>query len=179
MRRRPLFIVLVCLASAVVGCGPSGHGAETDPEKASDAEILNAALARELTALDLYVRFAPRLGAPDRALLARLRSHEQEYIDAITKAIRGLGGDVEAEPEPLEMSKSADRAEILERGLELESNSLGAYLEAAPRLYASAPRTLATALAAGHSQHLVLLRQARGAELLGSIPEGFDSGVGD
>ena len=177
MQRRPLVIALFCLAALGAGCGPSGHGAETDPEKGGDATILNAALGRELTALDLYARAVPLLAAANRPLARRLRSHEQEYVDALTKAIRGLGGDVEAEAEPLQPPKPRTEEAILRAAFELESEALASYLEAAPRLYTSAPRTLAAALAAGHSQHLVVLRQAEGARPAESIPRGFDSGV--
>jgi len=56
------------------------------------------------------------------------------------------------------------------------SPRLAAYVDAAPHLYTSAPRTLAVSLAAGHAQHLVVLRQGLGASLSGSIPEAFDGG---
>jgi hypothetical protein len=42
-------------------------------------------------------------------------------------------------------------------------------MEASPRLNTDAPRTLATALAAGHAQHLIALRQAQGAPLAAAL----------
>ncbi|MGC1853163.1 MAG: ferritin-like domain-containing protein, partial [Solirubrobacterales bacterium] len=159
------------------GCGDSGRGAETDPEKGSDAEILNAALGRELTMLDAYTRAQQVvLRADRRAVWRQLRAHTQEYANALTKAIRGLGGDTEAEPEELDLTRLKDRAAFLVRAYELESAALAAYVEAAPRLYTSAPRTLATSLAAGHAQHLVVLRQDLGASRAASVPEAFDGG---
>ncbi len=65
---------------------------------------------------------------------------------------------------------------VLNLALELETAAVASYLDAAPRLFTTAPRTLAAALAAGHSQHLVVLRQALGADLAASIPQGFDTG---
>ncbi len=171
-----LAFAFAAILIAAGGCGKSGHGAETDPEKGSDAEILNQALGRELTLLDAYTRGKPLLRGAERALGLRLRAAEQEYANALTKAVRGLGGDTEAEAEALDPSRVRDRAALLTFLYELESDALAAYVDAAPRLYTSAPRTLDASLAAGHAQHLVLLRQALGASPAASIPEAFDGG---
>ena len=170
-----LALALASTLAVAWGCGGSGRGAETNPEKGSDAEILNEALSRELTILDAYTRGRPLL-RDQRAVGRRLRAHEQEYVDALTKAIRGLGGDTEAEPESLDLNRVKDQAGLLRLGYELESAALALYIEAAPRLYTSAPRTLAASLAAGHAQHLVVLRQGLGTTAAASIPEGFDGG---
>ncbi len=168
-----IFAATLALAS---GCGDSGRGAETDPEKGSDAEILNEGLARELTLLDAYTRGRPLLRGQQRAVGRQLRAHEQEYVDGLTKAIRGLGGDIEAEPEELDLSEVKGEAGLLSLLYELESAALAFYIDAAPRLYTSAPRTLDASLAAGHAQHLVVLRQGLGTGAAGSVPEGFDGG---
>jgi hypothetical protein len=158
------------------GCGDSGHGAETDPEKGSDATILNEALSRELAMLAVYTHGISRTRGPHLILDRRLRAQEQEYVDALTKAIRGLGGDTEAEPEEPDLAAAKGEAAILDLAYELESAALAFYVEAAPRLYTSAPRTLDAALAVGHGQHLVVLRQALGADPSASVPEAFDGG---
>jgi hypothetical protein len=158
------------------GCGNSGHGAETDPEKGADAEILNAGLARELTALDAYTRGLPLLTGPERAVGRQLRAQEQEYVDALTKGIRGLGGDVEAKSEELDFSRIENQADLLTLVYGLESASLASYLDAAPHLFTAAPRSLDASLAVGHAQHLVVLRQGLGAGPSASFPEAFDSG---
>jgi hypothetical protein len=106
----------------------------------------------------------------------RLRGQQQEYVDAITKSIRGLGGEVEAEASDLEFSDAGGQEGILTTAYELESSALTSYIEAEPRLYTPAPRTLAAALAAGHAQHLVVLRQGLGAGMAESVPEAFDGG---
>jgi bacterioferritin (cytochrome b1) len=166
----------LALALVTGGCGDSGHGAETDPEKGADAEILNEALARELTIVDAYTRGRVLLRGPQRSVGRQLRAQEQQYADALIKAIRGLGGDTEAEPDELEFTRVKDQAALLALCYELESAALAFYEEAAPRLYTAAPRTLAASLAAGHAQHLVLLRQGLGASRAASVPEAFDGG---
>lgn len=173
---RAVCLFLAVFALAATGCGKSGQGAKTDPEKGSDAELLNAALARELTALDAYTRGLPLLKGSLAAVGREFRAHEQEYANAITKAIRGLGGETEAEREELDFSEVASRADFLALVYELENAALATYLDAAPRLFTEAPRTLAASLAAGHAQHLVVLRQALGAGLAESVPEAFESG---
>lgn len=176
---RAAAVLALFLATALVvaaGCGDSGRGAETDPEKGSDAEILNEALARELTLFDAYARGRPFLRGSQRAVGRQLRAQEQEYVDAVTKAIRGLGGDAEAEPEELDLSGVKEEAGLLALLYELESSALAFYVDAAPRLYTSAPRTLDASLAAGHAQHLVVLRQGLGLGRAASVPEGFDGG---
>jgi len=167
-------ILAAILALAVGGCGKSGHGAETDPEKGFDAAALNEALARELTLRDVYTRGLPLLRHRLYGVGRRLRAQEGEYVDALTKAIRGVGGETEAEASELEVP--ADRAAFLALAYELESAALAAYMDAAPRFYTSAPRTLDTSLAAAHGQHLVVLRQGLGADLSASVPEAFDGG---
>lgn len=169
---------LLALAAlvAATGCGRSGHGADTDPEKGDDAAALNSALSRELTALDAYTQGQPLLAARERSVGRRLRAQEQEYVDALNKAIRGLGGEVEAEAEELDFSRVDDQKSFLTLAYELESAALASYVDAAPRLFTAAPRTLDVSLAAGHAQHLVVLRQALGATLADSVPEAFDGG---
>jgi hypothetical protein len=175
---RAAVLLLVVLGGALLasGCGKSGDGAETNPEKGSDAAILNASLARELTLLEAYTYGQSLLNGDLGAIGRRFRAQQQEYVSALTKALRGLGGDVEAEAEELDPAGIRSRASLLELLYALESAALAAYVEEAPRLFTSAPRTLGTSLAAGHAQHVVVLRQALGAGLAASVPEAFDGG---
>jgi len=155
-------LILVATVVATVGCGPSGHGAETDPEKGSDAAILNRGLARELTLLDVYTRTLPLLRGERAAVVRRLRAEQQEYVDDVTKAIRGLGGDAEAEADEVDLTEGADRAELLELARELEQGALDFYIGEAAHFHTPAPRTLDAWLAAGHAQHLILLPSGGG-----------------
>jgi hypothetical protein len=171
-----LALVFAAALFAAAGCGGSGHGAETDPEKSGDAAALNEALSRELTLVDTYARGRPLLGGSQRAVGRQLLAQEQEYADALVKAIRGLGGDTEAEAEELDFTGVKDQAAFLGLAYRLESAALASYIDAAPRLNTPAPRMLDASLAAGHAQHLVLLRQGLGASAAASVPEAFDGG---
>jgi len=157
-----LAIALAAASFAATGCGSSGHGAETDPEKGADAEVLNAALAQELTILDAYTRGRALLRGRQRAVGRQLRAEEQEYVDAVTKSIRGLGGNVEAEAEALDFTRIKDQAGFLHFAGELEDAALDFYVDKAAQLYTAQPRTLDAWLAAGHAQHVVTLPGGKG-----------------
>lgn len=151
-------LVVVVALPALAGCGGRGHGAETDPEKGSDAAILNTGLSRELTLLDAYSRGAAHLPG----LARRLRAEEGEYVDDVTKAIRGLGGESEGEAEELDLSGAADRAGFLSLVRALESEAREFYVDKAAQLNTAAPRTLDAWLAAGHGMHLGMLPSSGG-----------------
>jgi len=166
----------VALGLSAAGCGHSGHGAATDSEKAGDVEILNDSLARELTAIEAFAQGMALMHGQPLALARQLRGQDQAYVDALTKSIRGLGGETEAEAGELEPPGPRSQAEALAFAYEGENAALAGSLDAAPRLQTPPPRALAAALSPGHAQHLVLLRQALGADLLAASPEPFEPG---
>lgn len=178
-RRRGLgraAVFLSAVALVLVGCGKPGHGAATDSDKAADAEVLNTMLGQELTTVDAYGRVLPLLRKQALAVTSRFRGQDQAHVDAVTKAIRGIGGEADAEAaEPEEPApKTGEDALLL--AYEVENAALAEALDAAPRLNTSAPRSLAAALAASHAQHLTVLRQLLGSGLAASVPEAFESG---
>jgi rubrerythrin len=175
---RAAVLLWVGIAAALLGlgCGKSGHGVETDPEKGSDAQILNAALARELTGVQAYSRGLGLLHGRLRAVGREFRAQEQQYVDAIEKAIRGVGGKAEAEAEQIAAAPARGERGFLDLAYEFESAALASYLDVSPRLFTAAPRALVTSLAAAHAQHLVVLRQALAAGLAASVPQAFDTG---
>ncbi len=170
--------VFLALAAAllVAGCGGSGQAASSAEERAADAEVLNGLLARELTAVASYRRSLPLLRGEALVLAAQLRGQDQAHLDALTKSIRGNGGETEAEASEPEEPGPEDRREALTLAYEEENAALSAAIGAAARLQTSAPRGLAAALAASHAQHLVLLRQLLGTPLPASAPKSFENG---
>jgi urease accessory protein UreF len=167
---------VVVAALLLGGCGGPSSGAASDSEKAADAAALNAALAGELTVIDAYGRGLRLLEGARRAAARQFLAQDKEDVDAVAKALRGLGARAEAEAEELDFSGIGSGADFLRLAYELEGAALGAWLDAVPRLYEAAPRHLAASLAAGHAQRLVVLRQALGARLAEAVPEAFDGG---
>jgi hypothetical protein len=180
-QRRGIGRVAVCfivfaLAVLAAGCGSSGDGPPADAEKAADTAVLNEALAQELTTVTAYGRAMALLHGPTLALAAEFRGQDQAHVDALTKAIKGLGGKVEAEARELEPPGPRSRPDALLFAYEGENAALAKALNAAPILLTPAPRTLAASLAASHAQHLAVLRQALGARLTEAAPYALESG---
>jgi hypothetical protein len=171
-------VVFLVVAAAILagGCGKPGHGAETDSEKAADVEVLNAILAQELTAIAAYEQALPHLHGPMLALAGSFREQDQVHVDALTKGIRGMGGETEAEADELEPPGPHGQAEALALAYEEENAALSEAQSGVAHLVFTAPRALASALAASHAQHLAILRQGLGSGLRGSVPEAFESG---
>ncbi len=173
--RAAVFAALL-VALCAGGCGHKGHGAQTDSDKASDVEVLNTLLARELTAVAAYERGLHLLHG--RALLigGRLLGQDQAHLDALTKAVRGVGGETEAEAGELEAPGPRTGSEALTLAYEEENAALSEAIDSTPHLNTAAPRALAAALAASHAQHIVALRQLLGTGLAASIPKPFENG---
>jgi rubrerythrin len=172
--RVAVVFALLALALCASGCGGGGD-APAESEKAADAEILGGAFERELTAIDAYTRGLALLHGRALVLARELRGQNQEHVDALTKAMRGLGATVEAEAAELE-GAGRSQADALDLAYEQENAALAYYLDAVRHLQTTAPRALATSLAASHAQHLVLLRQALGAPLAAAAPEALEPG---
>jgi hypothetical protein len=178
-RRRGLGRAAVFLVAALAilagGCGQGG-GTETDGEKAADIEGLNAILAQELTVVAAYEELLPQLRGRMLAVGRQFRGQDQAHVDALTKGIRGLGGETDAEAGELEPPGPHDQTEALVLAYEEENAALSEAQSGVAELLFTAPRALASALAANHAQHLAILRQGLGAGLAGAVPEAFESG---
>jgi len=168
---------VVVLALFGVGCGGGGTTTTAVPDKAGDAEILNNVLAREMAAIRAYERTLPLLRGPVLESAREFRASEQEHVDAVVKALRGLGEAAEPEEEEIESEDLKTQAEALEFLYEVESVSVAGSLRAISNLTAPWPRSLLGSIAANQAQHLVVLRRALGADLAEAIPRAFEDGT--
>jgi rubrerythrin len=178
--RRALSILALGLAASLglMACGGSGPGTTTAvPDKAADAEILNNVLARELAAIGAYERTLPLLRGPAIATAREFRAQEQEHVDAVTKALRGLGEEADPVEEEIENEGLKTQADALGFLYEVENVSVAYALRAISHLSAPWPRALLGSIAANQAQHLVVLRRALGADVGESIPEAFEDGT--
>jgi rubrerythrin len=175
--------LIVALALVAAGCGGGGATTTAVPDKAADAEILNNVLGRELAAVRAYERTLPLLHGAALASAREFRASEQEHVDAVTKALRGLGeaaAPAEEEIESDALEKPADavtQADALAFLYEVESVSVAYDLRAISHLTSAWPRVLLGSVATNQAQHLVLLRRALGADAAESIPEAFEDGT--
>ncbi len=158
------------------GCG-GGDADGIAAEKAADAEILNVAIGQELTLIEAYRAGLPLLRRPEaRRLFRRLIAQEHEHVDGFTKAMRGLGGEIEAEPEEVDDAGLKREREFLLFAYELTGIELTHFLDDVPQLQTGSPRSFAASIAASQAQHLVVIRRLLGADLAESVPEAFDTG---
>jgi hypothetical protein len=175
---RPLVVgLVVVLALFAGGCGGGGTTSTAVTDKAADAETLNNVLARELAAVRAYERTLPLLRGPALASAREFRAQEQEHVNAVMKALRGLGEKAEPEEEEIESEGLKTQADALEFLYEVESVSVAYNLRAISHLTASWPRALLGSIAANQAQHLTALRRALGADAAESIPEAFEDGT--
>jgi rubrerythrin len=173
-----LSLVATALLAGCGGGGDTGGGSgSVANEKAADSEVLNVAIGQELTLIEGLEAGLPLLRGPEsRALMRQLIAQEREHIDGWTKAMRGLGGEVEAEAEELDFSELESEQDALLLAYQLTSSQLTHFLDDVTHLQTRAPQSFAAAIAASEAQHLVVLRRLLGTGLAESVPEAFDTG---
>jgi rubrerythrin len=165
------------LAFVLAACGSGGDTTTVAKDKAGDAETLNNVLGRELAAVRAYERTLPLLPGAVRASAEEFRAQEQEHVDAIVKALRGLGEAAEPEAEEIESEGPQTQADALGFLYEVESASVAYGLRAISHLTYPWPRSLLGSIVANQAQHLVVLRRALGANVAESIPGAFEDGT--
>jgi rubrerythrin len=177
--RRALLLLATAIVAvaALAGCGSDGGTTTAVSDKEGDAEILNNVLARELAVIDAYERTLPLLDGPALTTASEFRADEQEHVNAIVKALRGLGEKAEPEEEEIESEELKTQAEALEFLYDVESTSVAYNLRAISHLTGPWPRSLLGSIATDQAQHLVVLRRLLGADLGESIPEAFEDGT--
>jgi Ferritin-like domain len=174
-RALPLLAVAVLLSAASTACGGSG-GSSGAGEKERDARVLNEILGRQLAAVAAYDGVLPHLRGADLAAAQQFHAQEQEHVDAVTKTLRGIGAEADPPAETIEADDLNTRVDSLEFLYEMESATLDAELSAVDRLSLDWPRPLIASMAANQAQHLVLLRQALGANPTEAVPSAFETG---
>jgi rubrerythrin len=183
-RRRFVCSALAALfvaAGLLAGCGGDGGGGGGDgqlaDEKAADSAVLNVAIGQEMTLIEGFDSALPLLRrAEARSLFRQFIAQEREHIDGFTKAMRGLGGEVEAEAEELDLSSVKTERDALLLAYQLTASQLTHFLDDVTHLQTRAPQSFAASIAASQAQHLVALRRLLGADLSASVPEAFDTG---
>ena len=175
-----LLLAAIAASSLLAACGggeQTGRTATAAPDKEADAEILNEILSRQTAAVEAYGAAMPALHGRALALARLFRAQEQEHVDAVLKALRGLGENAEPPPESIESDGLESQSEFLIFFYEIESATIEAELSATNRLTAPGARSVLSATAANQAQHLVLLRQALGAKPNQWVPSPFENGT--
>ncbi len=193
-----LAAAVVATAAALVGCGggggtssAAGGGAGTSSEAAAqdvstptpavqsspDGELLNKVLARQEGVVVAYKEVTPHLAPRFAHMASYFRAQEEEHVDSVVKALRGLKAPDEAEPEEIELGELKTDEERLVFLYELEGATIDEELGAISQFEASWPRSLLASTVANQAQHQTLLRQALGTGPLASVPVPFENGT--
>ncbi|HTR75153.1 MAG TPA: ferritin-like domain-containing protein [Solirubrobacterales bacterium] len=150
--------------------------AETSGQ-AADAALLDKVLGRQEAAAAAYAKVITSLPPHLNHVAFYFRRQEQEHVDAVIKALRGLGSPAEPSEETIEPGEPKTDRERLEFLYEVEGATIDEELSAISKLEASWPRSLLASIVADQAQHLTLLRRALGAGPLASIPTPFENGT--
>ncbi|MBS1884073.1 MAG: ferritin-like domain-containing protein [Actinobacteria bacterium] len=164
-------------APATTGTATNVDTPVSPPEPTSDGALLDKVLAREEAAIEAYGKVIPQLSPRLARLASYFRAQEQEHVDGMLKAMRGIGSSAEPSPEPLEPGALKTDRERLEFLYEVEGASIDEELSAISKLEASWPRSLLASVVADQGEHLTLLRQELGAGPLASVPVPFENGT--
>src|SRR5690349_5109341 len=176
------------LAAVLAACGssddngttttsPSGGESETDQFGQGDVGILNYALTLEYLETAFYadvVKSGLFKGA-DLETIRKFGDEEAEHVQALTAAVKGMGGKPAPEPKaefPLENAKS-----VLELAGTVENLGAAAYLGQAANI--QSPEVLASALAI-HSvegRHAAVLNTLLGESITPHRPFGKPADV--
>jgi hypothetical protein len=197
-RRGLVALATLAAVGALAGCGGGGGttsaaagrtgtsteaGAQdvstpTTPVRQSpDGEVLNKVLARQEGAVAAYAKVIPHLSPRLAHMASYFRAQEQEHVDAVLKALRGLGDPAAITPEEIDVGGMKTDEERLVFLYELEGATIDLELSAISKLEAPWPRSLLASTVADQAQHLTLLRQGLGAGPLASVPVPFEDGT--
>ena len=148
------------------------------PKSPSTRDLLNRVLARQEAASRRLRQGDPELcRRASPACASYFRAQEQEHVDAVLKAMRGLKIPAEPSAEEIDVGELKSERERLEFLYEVEGATIDEELGAISSLEASWPRSLLASTVANQAQHLTLLRQALGAGPLASVPVPFENGT--
>jgi hypothetical protein len=178
-----VLVLLVALAGCGGGGGSSTTASATDDapkpsnEESADAAILNTVLARQEAVVGALAAVGPALAPPHARMVAYFRAQEQEHVDSVLKALRGLKSPAERRGESIDAPDLKSDRERLLFLYEVESVTIDDELSAISKLETAWPRSLLASTVADQAQHLTLLRQALGAGPLASVPVPFENGT--
>ncbi len=148
-----------------------------------DAAIIESAVGLEQIAVFAYTAALDSgVLSGDFVEVARtFRDQEQEHVDALTTALRALGGELPAPPEGVGdvdevlegLGDVRSQADVANFALELETAGVAAYYEAHQQLRDAALLQTGTSIMANEGQHLVVLRQTLD---MPPVPNAFETG---
>src|SRR6201992_4388860 len=160
-------VVLLVVAAVLAGCGGGGSSTTTATEAASRraapppsaaAAAPNGGLARQEGAVAAYGEVIPHLSPRLARMASYFRAQEQEHVDAVVKALRGIQAPAGTGPEEIEVGEMKTDEERLVFLYELEGATIDEELSAISQFEAPWPRSLLASTVANQGQAQTALR---------------------
>lgn len=159
------------------GVGSEEAAGGGSPGAMGDVDILSRALDLENVAIAAYEAGASLLRGEALALARTLLEHEQEHADALTMAIRELGGSPgragSAEEYARDFPELKSQEDVLHFAVEVENMGIAAYLEGLGELSTGNLRATVASVVTNEAEHLAALLGALGED---QVPQAFVRG---
>ena len=140
-----------------------------------DVDILNFALTLEYLETEFYTRAAKQvkgLSSYESKLTRELRDNEAAHVDALTAAIKDLGGKPVAKPTFDFGAAFGSRASYLKTANVLEDTGVSAYNGAAPMISSVQVLAAAGSIVQVEARHAAMIRLVRNSP---PAPKAFDT----
>jgi rubrerythrin len=180
LSRRRLLAMTGAGASAALlaGCADDTKNptVKTAPDESdtADVELLNSMLDLEFATVAAYKAAAGKLSGPVLQIAKGFLEQEQEHADALTQAIKQLGGTPAKAKSPDEYAKGfpmlKSQTDVLKFAVDLENTAIAAYIDALPKLGKGDLRATAAAIVSNEAEHVAILLGALGEE---QVPDAF------
>jgi rubrerythrin len=170
------------LSLLIAACGGSDKkdttttSSSADTKTGGDVEIVNYALTLEYLEADFYRQVLasgvikdPKVGA----LAKKFGETEQAHVEALTQAVKSLGGTPAAKPETkFESIIDGGPTKILKTAAAVENLGAAAYLGQAGRIKDKKILAAALSIHSVEARHAAALNELIGAGFKGSLPDG-------
>ena len=141
-------------------------------EQYGDVDVLNFALTLEYLETDFYRRARTRLGGSLSGLAKKFGDEEAAHVDAISAAIKKLGGKPTAKPK-FSFPAISER-NFLKLAVALEDTGVGAYNGAAPSIKNAEILAAAGSIVQIEARHAAIVRSRAGEA---PAPTAFDKAL--
>jgi len=165
----------VAVATLAGAPGLATAAPRSDATVENDLRILGTAVAAEYEAVAAYGVGADSglLSAPTLQVATAFRDHHRQHVDALTAAIKKLGGSAPAERKhEFPLSELKTEADVLRFAASLERGAVSAYAGAIPLFDNRDLSKAAASILADEAMHWAVLRNALGQD---PVPGAFFS----
>jgi rubrerythrin len=137
-----------------------GSDVSTNTTATADVAVLNLALDVENLAVAAYSAGVKLLTGEALKLGQAFLMQETEHVNALSEAIKLLGGTPNPPKPSYDLGKLATQKDFLRLAVRIESSAIAAYIDAIPKFTMPVLRATAAAIVTNEAEHLAVLRGA-------------------